>query len=284
MTNSTIRRNSNEQKPEKQTKEELNKKQKNTKQTKMLVLRAVVVVIWLLIWQVLYQFVDQELLVASPWKVLNRIGQLSLTASFWHSIGTSFIRMLIGLLLALLVGTVLAIVTTKFRVLDYLFRPILTITKSTPVASFIILALVWLKSYRISAFIAFLMVLPMVWANVSEGIKRTDEKLLEMAKVFQVPSKKVLKAIYLPSVMPFFITACNVGIGYAWKSGIAAEIIALSKGTIGKQLYDAKIYLETLDVFAWTVVVILLSLLFEKGFVGIINYLFKKAGIHYDNL
>jgi NitT/TauT family transport system permease protein len=160
----------------------------------------------------------------------------------------------------------------------------LNVIKATPVASFIILALIWLKSYRISAFIAFLMVLPMVWANVSEGIKNTDIKLIEMTKVFKIPKSRVLKAVYIPSVMPYFVTACNVGIGFAWKAGIAAEIIGLSKDTIGRNLYDAKIYLETVDIFAWTVVVIILSLLFEKGFAKAINFLFKKAGVMYDYL
>ncbi len=247
-------------------------------------IRVVVLSIWLLIWQLVYFFVDQELLISSPINIFTRIVQLSITALFWQSIATSFVRILVGLILALVVGTILAVITTKSKLLNYFFKPVLNIIKSTPVASFIILALIWLKSYRISAFIAFLMVLPMVWENVSEGIKNTDIKLLEMTKVFNIPKKTVLKAVYIPSIMPYFATACNVGIGFAWKAGIAAEVIGLSKGTIGKNLYDAKIYLETVDLFAWTVVVIILSLLFEKGFVKAINFLFKKAGIMYDYL
>jgi NitT/TauT family transport system permease protein len=243
-----------------------------------------VILVWLLMWQLVYVLVDQELLISSPLNVFVRIFELSFTAVFWKSIGISFVRILVGLVLALIVGTILAIITTKIKLLDYFFKPMLNVIKATPVASFIILALIWLKSYRISAFIAFLMVLPMVWANVSEGIKNTDIKLIEMTKVFKIPKSRVLKAVYIPSVMPYFVTACNVGIGFAWKAGIAAEIIGLSKDTIGRNLYDAKIYLETVDIFAWTVVVIILSLLFEKGFAKAINFLFKKAGVMYDYL
>jgi NitT/TauT family transport system permease protein len=243
-----------------------------------------VILVWLLIWQLVYVLVDQELLISSPLNVFVRIFELSFTTVFWKSIGISFVRIFVGLVLALIVGTILAIITTKIKLLDYFFKPMLNVIKATPVASFIILALIWLKSYRISAFIAFLMVLPMVWANVSEGIKNTDIKLIEMTKVFKLPRSRVLKAVYIPSVMPYFVTACNVGIGFAWKAGIAAEIIGLSKDTIGRNLYDAKIYLETVDIFAWTVVVIILSLLFEKGFAKAINFLFKKVGVMYDYL
>ncbi|MBK5242291.1 ABC transporter permease [Clostridium sp.] len=248
------------------------------------VMKTGVLLIWLLIWQLVYLFVDQELLISSPINIFMRIVELSFTTLFWKSIGISFMRIFIGLILALVSGTILAVITTKFKILDYFFKPVLNIIKSTPVASFIILALIWLKSYRISAFIAFLMVLPMVWENVSEGIKNTDIKLLEMTKVFNIPKRRVLKAVYIPSIMPYFAAACNVGIGFAWKAGIAAEVIGLSKGTIGRNLYNAKIYLETVDIFAWTVVVIILSLLFEKGFVKVINFFFKKAGIMYDYL
>lgn len=249
-----------------------------------LLIKIGVLLIWLLIWQLVYLLVDQELLISSPINIFMRIVELSFTALFWKSIGTSFIRILVGLMLALVAGTILAVITTKFKILNYFFKPVLNIIKSTPVASFIILALIWLKSYRISAFIAFLMVLPMVWENVSKGIKNTDIKLLEMTNVFNIPKTRVLKAVYIPSVMPYFGAACNVGIGFAWKAGIAAEVIGLSNGTIGRNLYNAKIYLETVDIFAWTVVVVILSLLFEKGFVKIINFLFKKAGIMYDYL
>ena len=141
-------------------------------------------------------------------------------------------------------------------------------------ASFIILALIWLNANNVHTFAAFLMVFPIVWENVYRGIKSTDKNLLNMAKVFRLKKRTVVKNVYIPSIMPYFIAACNIGIGMAWKAGIAAEILGVPLHSIGTELYRAKIYLETVDVFAWTVVVIALSVVIEKVFIGLL----KKAG------
>lgn len=138
--------------------------------------------------------------------------------------------------------------------------------KSTPVASFIILALVWLTGNYVPIFIGFLMVLPVIYSNVFQGIAQVDVKLLEMAKVFRMSRGKKLLKIYIPSVLPYFTAACRTALGLAWKAGVAAEVIGVTQNSIGRQLYYSKIYIETADLFAWTAVVILLSLSLEKIF------------------
>ena len=156
------------------------------------------------------------------------------------------------------------------------FYPVISLVKAAPVVSFIILTLVWLKSGTVPAFISFLMVFPVVWTNVSEGIRRTDKKLLEMAKIFDFGRIKTVKNIYIPSVLPFFKTACVTGLSLAWKSGIAAEVICTPQLSIGKQLYNSKIYLETPELFAWTAVVVILSGIVEKLFVAVINFVVDR--------
>jgi len=128
------------------------------------------------------------------------------------------------------------------------------------------------------------MVLPIVYSNVYQGIIGADHKLLEMAKVFEIGGWKRIKAIYLPSVMPYFITAVSVGIGFCWKAGIAAEVIALSSGTIGKHLYEAKLYFMTNELFAWTVVIILVSVIFEKAIMYLLKPLQHTPGITINNM
>jgi NitT/TauT family transport system permease protein len=123
---------------------------------------------------------------------------------------------------------------------------------------------VWLATGDIPIFISFLMVVPLIWANVHTGIAGTDTQLLEMAKVYRFSPARKIGYLYVPSVMPYFTAACSTGLGFAWKSGIAAEVIALPALAIGKQIYNAKIYLETVDLFAWTIAVILLSVLLER--------------------
>lgn len=220
--------------------------------------------LWLLLWQAAAKAVGQELLLVSPRTVFCRLLQLVGQPVFWQAVFSSCGRIMTGVLLALAVGTVLAVLMGRFSFLYAFFRPALQVIKATPVASFIILALVWIRSDALGAFAAFLMVLPMVWANLYEGIGAVDRDLLEMAKAYRFSPGKRLRYLYLPSLLPYFAAACGAGIGIGWKAGVAAEVLGLPKNSIGKALYNAKIYLEMPDLFCWTAVIILLSLAFEK--------------------
>jgi NitT/TauT family transport system permease protein len=184
----------------------------------------------------------------------------------------------LGFLLAVLAGAVVAVLATMSSFVYDLFYPVIRVIRATPVSSFIILALIWLSTSSVPIFASFLMVFPIVWENVYKGIQNTSGKLLEMAKVFRFAPAKTLKRIYIPSVMPYFVAACNIGIGLAWKAGIAAEVLGVPRHSIGTELYSAKIYLETADVFAWTAVVIILSFILEKVFI----LLLRRAGQKYN--
>ena len=235
-----------------------------------------VAVIWILVWQLIYVSVNNQLLLASPLQVFERLLELIFIKSFWITVLLSIYRIIVGFLLALLVGVILAIFTTTISFLCDLFQPIIGIIKATPVASFIILTHVWMKSNEIPIFMSFLMVLPIVWANVSEGIRKTDIKLLEMAAVFKFSFFQIIRNIYLPSVLPYFMAAFTTGLGMAWKAGVAAEVITTPRYSIGAKLYEAKIYLKTVDLFVYTFVIIFLSIFIEKTFTHFIKLLVKQ--------
>ena len=151
------------------------------------------------------------------------------------------------------------------------FAPAVMVVKAVPVASFIILVLVWVPSRNLSVVISFLMVFPILYTNVLDGILSTDPKLLEMADVFALPHAVRIRYIYVSQVLPFFRTGCSIGLGLCWKAGVAAEVIGIPDGSIGEKLYNAKVYLNTPDLFAWTVVIVLISLLFEKLFLAMVD-------------
>ena len=220
---------------------------------------------WLLVWQGLSLLVAQELLVPAPLEVARTLGRLAGESRFWRAAGGSLLRVAAGFAAALAAGSLLAVLTVRFRAADVLLSPLLKIVRAAPVASFIILALVWIRTNTLPAFIAFLMVVPVVWGNVEKGIRETDAALLEMAKVYRLGWWKTLLRVRIPSVMPYFLAAAVTGLGFAWKSGIAAEVICRPAMSIGRQLQDAKVYLETPEVFAWTAVVVALSMALEKG-------------------
>lgn len=126
-------------------------------------------------------------------------------------------------------------------------------------------------SENLSVFIAFLVVFPIIYINTIAGFMSTDPKLLEMAWVFRMQGKKKLLYIYRPALLPYLISGCRVALGMGWKSGVAAEVIGVPSNSIGEKLYMAKIYLSTADLFAWTLVIIVISALFEKFFLWLLS-------------
>ena len=163
----------------------------------------------------------------------------------------------------------LARLAGRFPLFEILFRPWAVMIKSIPVASFIIICLIWMSSARLSIFISFLMVLPIIYSNVLQSIHSVDRQMLEAVKVFRLswPQTGALY-LWLPQLKPYLLSACGVSLGISWKAGIAAEIIGIPAGSIGRMFYDAKVYFNTVDLFAWTVIVVVISVLFEKRLPG----------------
>lgn len=232
---------------------------------------ALIAFIWLAIWETIHLIVGKELLVPSPISVFMRMLKLMITLPFWQSIGGSILRILIGFAAGIVSGLIIGVLTALIPWLNAFLAPAARVIRATPVASFIILLFVFVSKNNIPVVTAFLMVLPVVWANVFEGIKNTDKKLLEMAKVFELKKSVVIKNIYVPQILPFFLASVKSGMGLAWKAGVAAEVLVNPKFGIGTAIYESKIYLETCDLFAWTVFVIIISVILEKTIIKLLG-------------
>ena len=222
---------------------------------------------WLCAWQAASVCIGQKLILVSPLEVCGALLALLPTADFWQTA----------------LGLALAALAAALRWVEVLLRPLMLTIKSIPVASFIILALMWLRSAgNLAVFISFLMVLPVVYTNTLAGIRETDARLLEMAAVFRVPPAKRVRYLYVPAALPYFRSACTVGLGLCWKSGVAAEVIGITSGSIGEALYNAKILFSTAELLAWTVVIVLLSLAFERlflwGLARVESVLLERSG------
>lgn len=218
------------------------------------------------------------LLLASPVQSAFRLLELLPVPAFWRAVGNSSLRIFGGFLLACLLALLLAALAAGRPWLADLLAPLVAVVKAVPVASFIILALVWLGPESLPLFISALMVFPPVYLSVLEGIRQADPALLELAQVYRVPFRRRLWGIWIPQVLPYFRAASSLALGLCWKAGVAAEVIGLPSGTIGERLYTAKIYLQTPDLFAWTVVVLSLSAVFERLFLGAVDALAGEAG------
>lgn len=234
------------------------------KQNKNIIIKLAVLLFWLGVWQGIYMIVKEEILIVSPVHVLVRIVQLVKEIEFWKTVGMSYLRITGGYITGVVSGVIFACLMSASKVMKELISPVLSLAKSVPVASFIILALVWIKKDYVPVFITFLIVLPIVCANVTEAIVSTDKVYLDVAKVYRFGFFKTIKTVYLHSVMPSFAASATTSMGLAWKSGVAAEVIAMPFFSIGYNLYRSKINIETVDLFAWTFVVVVLSVIVEK--------------------
>lgn len=222
------------------------------------------VAVWLVVWQLVAVVVGERVLLVGPVDVARRCGELAVTAGFWPVVGRTCVRVSLGFVLAAVAGVLTAAGASASRWFEAVIGQAVGVVRSTPVVSFIILVLIWADSSQLTSIIAFLMVLPVVHATVLTGIGRRDRELLEMAAVFRVGRWRRVLAIDVPQVLPYFVAACRNGVGLAWKSGVAAEVIGLPNGTIGERLYQAKIFLETGDVLAWTAVLVVAAWVCEQ--------------------
>lgn len=225
----------------------------------------------LLLWQGLSVAIGSELLLSSPVAVAVRLVELVTERDFWTAVGFTFSRIALGFLLGCLVGVGLGLLAGRFRGVEIFLWPYMKAAKTVPVASFIILSLVFLKARQLSVFISFLMVVPVLYENVLQGVRATDKELLEMGKVFHMPYMRQLRYIFLPELKPFLLSGCATALGLCWKAGVAAEVIAVTANSIGGRLYDAKVYFMTSDLLAWTVVIVALSVAFEKAVLGLVK-------------
>lgn len=231
----------------------------------------------LIVWQLAAALLDNELLLVGPAEVAGRLLELMATQEFWQAVGFTFSRISLGFLLAFCLALLLAALGARFPVARVLIQPYMAAVKAVPVASFTVIALLWLSGRRLSVFISFLMVLPVLYANFLQGLREADGKLLEMARVFRMSLWNRIRGIYLPALEPYCLSGCRSALGLCWKAGVAAEVIGVCGGSVGGMLYDAKVYLEIRDLFAWTLAIVLLSLGFEWVFTRCLGWLLKKG-------
>lgn len=233
--------------------------------------KILVILFWIAVWQGVSLLIRNDIIFVGPADVAGSLFQLLPSGDFWLSIARSFVKIVLGFLTAFLAGMAAGSLAFYSRFFEELLSPLISLVKSVPVASFVILALIWAGSEHLSSLIAFLVVFPIIYVSTLSGLQGTDPKLLEMADIFHVKLPRRIRCIYLPALTPYLSSSCRVAMGMAWKSGIAAEVIGVPAHTIGENLYMAKIYLATSDLFAWTIVIILVSALLEQLFLHLLN-------------
>lgn len=240
--------------------------------------KAGIIAFWLAVWQLLDVIIDNRLVLAGPIRVAQALVEQLGQPDFWVICGASFGRIALGFLLSFVVGFLLALMSCRHRLFRDFVDPIISLLRTIPVASFIILLLIWVGNQALTVFLAFFIVLPLIYTNMVTGFESVDRQMLEMARVYGLSRWRTFLYIYRPAFMPFLMSSTKISLGMTWKSGIMAEVLATPKPSIGKEMATARTFLDTPDLLAWTVVVMVLSFLFEKAFMELLKRANRPLG------
>lgn len=240
------------------------------------------IIFWIFVWQISAVLVDHSYFLPTVPQTLFALRDIIISKDFFKITLLTVLRVFAGLLLGTLFGGVLAVLSHKFGIVKTLVSPLMSIIKSTPVATVIIILWVMLSGDALSVLIAVLMVMPIIWQNLIDAYASISQELTEVCAVYEVPYFVKMKILVIPALIKYFIPGLITSVGLAWKSEIAAEIIAYTKNSIGQQINDAKYFFDTAAVFAWTLIVITLSILLEKLTKKLLSK-FKIASVKENN-
>ena len=229
-------------------------------------------VAWICVWAIVALCVNNQIFFAGPVETVKAFFGFFIMKEFYLAVAGSFLRIAIGFMTGFAVACLLAYCSFRWTWVEDFCAPLMTLIKTVPVASFVVLLLIWWGSQPLSAIISFLVVLPQMYISTLEGLKNADKQLLEMAHVFVLPKRTFFYYIYREALVPFWNSSVKVALGMCWKAGIAAELIGVPTGSIGENMYLTKVYIDVPGLFAWTIVVVLLSICMEK----IVLFLMQK--------
>lgn len=228
-----------------------------------------IILFWFLIWEIVALIINQEVYFPSPFSTFKALYKLLFIKDTYITILYSSYRTICGFILSCFFGIILGYFCGINNFLYDLFNPIIKVVRSVPVMSLIIISLLWFKDTNVPIFVAFLMCFPLIWTNIITGIKNTDIKLLQMCKVYNIKKIRIITSVYFHSILPHIKAAMISALGIGWKVTSAAEVLSLPRYSIGRYLYDSKVYLEIPDLFAWTIIIVILSFMFEKALIMI---------------
>ena len=231
---------------------------------KKFLINLAILIFWLSVWEISARIIDLEFVLPTVTATASSLLTLMGTKTFYITVLSSLIRIFASFVLGVIIAIILAILSIKFKAFKALLMPVMTVAKSTPVAVIILILWLMIGGANVPGAVAILMVLPVVWQNLIDGYDSIDNGLDEVCKIYNFSFIKRMKILVLPAVLRFFFPSVVTASGLAWKAGIAAEVICITKNSIGKEIYNAKYILDGPKMFAYTLFVLILSYVIEK--------------------
>lgn len=224
------------------------------------------------IWEIIAAVIDSPVIFPAPYVVLHDFFTLFTQKSFYSNLGATVLRALESFLIIVVSGSVLGILAGSNKNIETLFEPLIAVFKATPVMSVILIAFIWFRTGAVPVFSAFLMAFPVMFVQTVQGIHNLNNKLVQMCNVYGIRGSKRLWNFTVPAMMPSLITGAKQSLSMIWKVVIAAEVLTIPNYGIGKSLQLSQIQLETSNVFAWTIIAIILTSISD----ALLNSMLKK--------
>lgn len=199
-----------------------------------------------------------------PGSVVRGLGAIVQSGELWKHAGASLYRIVVGFGAALALAVLMGLASFLWRPARMVVRDVVTVLNSTSVFVWIVVSLIWFGLTDMAPiFTTFMITLPVVGANVVEGVESVDRRLLEMGQVYRLSGSEKFRAIVIPSTIPYLVAGMKVGFGLALKVSVVAEIFGVTSG-IGYIMNYSREILATQMVFAWAIVMIAIMLVTDK--------------------
>lgn len=190
---------------------------------------------------------------AETWRALLRLHHDQRLATELLATGR---RALLGLVAAMLAGTVLGLLSGVSAALAVALRPLVTVVLGTPPIAWLVLALLWFGAGDgTPVFTVFIACFPVVFGAALQGTRTLDHQLKDMARAFHLPAGMTLLEVYGPHVLSYVFPAWITALGQAWKVVVMAELLATEDG-VGAALAVSRSQLDTASTLAWVAAVV----------------------------
>jgi NitT/TauT family transport system permease protein len=210
-------------------------------------------------WWVIAFFLDASIILPGPGETFRRLWTELSSGAFYRHLAVTAFRAVTGFLLSLAAGLVWGVAAGLSPRARSVLTPALVLIRSTPVIAVILLAIIWFSPNAAPVIVTWLMVMPIVEQSVEHGVRSGSSALIEMATLFRVPRRRIIRDIHVPALRPFVRGASHSGLGMAYKVTVAAEVLVQPPWSIGGAMQEARFYLDTPRLIGLTIVVILLG-------------------------
>ena len=217
----------------------------------------------IILWHIAALIIGAELILPTPEDAVRELVTVIRGDDFFVAVGSTALRGIIGFAISFLLAAVFAIIARLSYAAERFFSPVVAVLRAVPTMSVILLTIIWFNSRVAPVFIGFLIIFPIMYNNFLSAIKGVNPQLVEMSRVYRVSRADMVTKLFLPAIAPAIISSSSAAISLNIKIIIASEVLAQTSKSIGMAMQTARIFVDTAQLMAWTIVAVVLSFALE---------------------